>query len=228
VKDLEVDILCKRILPLLAVLLLVLLVIWILLSPSDTRLGNLVKLVYVHGALVWTGLLTFSVAGGLGLVALVVRRPIWYRGTQSAGLAALMVWCVYVISAMAVTGLTWGQVVAWHEPRVRATGLILVAALFLFGVSRLVKHRDFTALVNLTMGIVPWVVVRRAEVIRHPVDPIGGSGSAAIQSYYWLIVFTVVGLAATLVVWLWTRPEQKRASRRAVEEQTQVHPDPQE
>jgi hypothetical protein len=130
------------------------------------------------------------------------------------------VWCVYVISAMAVTGLTWGQVVAWREPRVQATGLILVAAVLLFGVTWLVKQRDFTALVNLIMGIVPWVVVQRAEVIRHPVDPIGGSESAAIQIYYWLIVFTVAGLAATLVAWLWTRAEQKHASASADEERT--------
>lgn len=218
----------KAILPLLAVVLLVLLVIWVLLSPAETRLGSLVKLVYVHGALVWTGLLTFSVAGLLGLVALVARRPIWYRGTQSAGLAALIVWCVYVISAMAVTGLTWGQLVAWNEPRVRATGLILVAALLLFLVTRLVKQGDFTALVNLIMGIVPWVVVRQADVIRHPVDPIGGSGSAAIQSYYWLIVMTVAGLAVTLIVWLWARAEQKHASARVVEEGTQVYADQQD
>lgn len=215
----------KAIVPLLAAVLFVLLVIWVLLSPSETRLGSLVKLVYVHGALVWTGLLTFSVAGLLGLVALVVRRPIWYHGTQSAGLAALIVWCIYVISAMAVTGLTWGQLIAWNEPRVRATGLILVAALLLFLVTRLVKQDLFTAWVNLIMGIVPWVVVRQADVIRHPVDPIGGSGSTAIQSYYWLIVLTVAGLAATLVVWLWARAEHKHASARSVEKASQRYVD---
>jgi hypothetical protein len=213
--------LLKAALPLLAVVLFVLLVIWVLLSPSETRLGSLVKLVYVHGALVWTGLVTFSAAGLLGLVALVARRPIWYRGTQSAGLAALIVWCVYVISAMAVTGLTWGQLIAWNEPRVRATGLILVAALLLFLVTRLVKQNDFMALVNLIMGIVPWVVVRQSDAIRHPVDPIGGSGSTAIQSYYWLIVLTMTGLAATLVVWLWARAEHKHASAGSREEGTE-------
>ena len=227
-KDLEVERLYKVILPLLAALLLVLLVIWVLLSPSEARLGSLVKLVYIHGALVWSGLLTFSVAGVLGLVALVARRSIWYRGTQSAGLAALIVWCVYVISAMAVTWLTWGQVVAWHEPRVRATGLILLAALLLFVVARLVKQPDFTALVNLIMGIAPWVVVRQAEVIRHPVDPIGGSGSAAIQNYFWLIVLAVAGLAITLVLWLWVRAEQKGFSARAIEEGAHVGTDQQD
>lgn len=212
------------ILPLLAVGLFVLLVIWVVLSPAETRLGNIVKLVYVHGALVWTGLLTFFVAGLLGLVALVVRRPAWYRGAESAGLAALVVWSLYVVSAMAVTGLTWGQLIAWNEPRVQATGLILLAAVLLFVVTRLVNHGDFTAVVNLLMGVVSWVVVRQAGVIRHPVDPIGSSRSAAIQDFYWLIVLTVVGLAATLIAWLWAGAELRQAAVEATEEGTYVHP----
>ena len=53
----------------------------------------------------------------------------------------------------------------------------------------------------------PWVVIAQADVLRHPVDPIGGSGSTAIQLYYWLIVLTVAGLAATLIAWLWVKGE---------------------
>lgn len=194
----------NRILPLIAAALLLMLLVWVVLAPAEARLGNLVKLVYVHGALVWVGLITFSVAGGLGLAALILRRPIWYRGAQAAGTAALIVWIVYAVSAMVVTGLTWGQVIAWNEPRVRASGLILVAALLLAVVVRLVNHPGFAALVNLIMGIVPWLVVRQAGVIRHPVDPIGSSASTAIQGYYTLIVLTVAALAGTLIVWLWT------------------------
>jgi hypothetical protein len=104
-----------------------------------------------------------------------------------------------------VTGLTWGQLIAWNEPRVQATGLILVAALLLMVVRRLVGNRDFSALVNLLMGIVPWVVVRQAGIIRHPVDPIGSSNSTSIQIFYLLIVVTVAGLAVTLSAWLWVR-----------------------
>jgi hypothetical protein len=204
-------------LPLLAIVLLAVLVVGVVLAPAETRLGNLVKLVYVHGALVWTGLFMFSAAGVLGVVAMAVqhlfgwegRAGFWYRGTESAGLAALLVWIVYAISAMAVTGLTWGQLVAWNEPRVRVTGLILVAAILLFVVARLVHHPDFTALVNVLMGIVPWVMVRQADVIRHPVDPIGGSGSSAMQGFYWLIVLTVAALGATLLTWIWTGAELK-------------------
>jgi hypothetical protein len=197
----------NRVLPLVAVGLLGLLLLWVALAPADTRLGNIVKLVYVHGALVWVGLLTFTVASGLGLVALITRRPVWYRGTRAVGVAALVVWVVYALSAMAVTGLTWGQVIAWNEPRVQASALILVAAALLALVTRVVDHNAFTAGVNLALGIAIWIVVRHAEVIRHPVNPIGESGSVAMQVFYFLIVLSVAGLAAVLVAWLWARAE---------------------
>ena len=197
----------NRILPLAGLALLVLLAIWIVLAPAETRLGNVVKLVYVHGALVWVGLLAFGLAGALGLVALVVRRPAWYRATQAAGTAALIIWVLYALSAMAVTGLTWGQWIAWGEPRVRASGLILIAAILLAVVSRLVNHGDFTAVVNAVLGVAAWIVTHQADVIRHPEDPIGGSNSTAIQGFYLLIVLTVTGLAAVWVAWLWLSAE---------------------
>lgn len=221
----RLEIIRNRALPLLAVVLLALLALWVVLAPSESRLGNVVKLVFVHGALVWSGLLTFTLAGALGLIALMARHivgsiapaarkqaPVFYRGAESASLAALIVWVAYVVSSMAVTGLAWGQVVAWNEPRVRVTGLILLAALVLFVVARLVANRDFGAVVSVVMGIVPWVVVKQAGVIRHPVDPIGGSESAAIQTFYGLILLTVAGLALTLIAWLWAAAELKAAA----------------
>jgi len=192
-----------RVLPLLAAGLLGLLAVCVVLAPAEAQLGQLIKLVYVHGALVMVGLGAFSLAGGLGLVALVVRRRIWYNGTWAAGLAALIVWIVYSLSSMAVTGLTWGQVIAWNEPRVRASALILLAAVVLAIVTRLVGHHDLTALVNLVMGIMPWILVRRAEAIRHPLDPIGGSQSTSIQLFFGLIIVAVAGLALVLIAWLW-------------------------
>ncbi len=222
-------------LPLAAAGFLGLLAVCVILAPAEAQLGQLIKLVYVHGALVMVGLAAFSAAGGLGLVALVARpgplarwrpgplaqagtgepgravgrdlRRTWYNGTWAAGRAALIVWIVYILSSMAVTGLTWGQVIAWDEPRVRASALILLAAVVLAVVSRLVGHRDFTAMVNVVMGIVPWILVRRAEAIRHPLDPIGGSQSASIQVFFVLIVLAVAGLALTLIAWLWLGAE---------------------
>jgi hypothetical protein len=206
----------ERALPLLAGGLVLFLAVWLVLAPAEARLGQVVKLIYVHGALVWTGLLTFGLSGLLGLIALFLghtarrRAAAWYRGTRAAGQAALVVWVLYTISAMVVTGLTWGQWVAWGEPRVRATGMILLAAVAAAVAVRLVDQRDFAATVNVALGIAPWLVVSRVEAIRHPVNPIGGSGSTAIQDFYLLIVLTVAGLAATLVAWLWVGAELAR------------------
>jgi hypothetical protein len=203
----------ERVLPCLAGGFALLLAVWLVLAPAEARLGQVVKLIYVHGALVWTGLLTFGLAGLLGLFALLLgrvaqgRAGAWYRGTRAAGQAALVVWILYTISAMVVTGLTWGQWIAWGEPRVRATGMILLAAAAAEVAVRLVDQRDFAAMVNVALGIAPWLVVSRVEAIRHPVNPIGGSGSTAIQGFYLLIVLTVAGLAATLVAWLWAGVE---------------------
>jgi hypothetical protein len=200
-----------RIIPLAALAQVALLAVWLWLAPSEARLGSVIKVVYVHGALVWVGLLTFSLAGLLGIIALLARRAVWYHGTEAAGLAALLVWTAYVVSSMAVTGLAWGQLIAWNEPRVRVTGLILLASVAIFAVSRLVKQRDLTAAANLAMGIAPWLAVHRAEAIRHPVDAIGSSGSTAIQGYYLLIVLTVGALACSLVAWLWAGIELRTA-----------------
>lgn len=189
------------------ILLLILLACWTALAPAEARLGSLIKLVYVHGALVLAGLLAFTLAGLLGLLALIARRPVWYRGADAAGRGALLVWIVYAISAMAVTKLAWGQMLAWSEPRVRATALILGAALALEVVIRLVAHPDFGAAVRLVMGLAPWVVTRQAEVIRHPIDPIGGSDSTSIQVFFLLIVLTVGALVLDLIAWLWLETE---------------------
>ncbi len=202
-----------RFLPLLAAGLGLLLALWLALAPSEAQLGQVIKLIYVHGALVWTGLLAFSLAGCLGVIALLLhyvvrgRAGVWYRGSRAAGRAALIVWVIYSISAMLVTGLTWGQWIAWNEPRVRATAMILLAAAAAAMMVRLVDQREFTALVNIALGVAPWLVVTRVEAIRHPVNPIGGSGSAAMQGYYLLILLTVAALAATLVAWLWAGAE---------------------
>ncbi len=213
----------NRIIPYGALTLIALLALWLWLAPSEARLGSVVKVVYIHGALVWVGLLTFSLAGLLGLIALVARRAVWYHGTEAAGLAALVIWIAYVISSMAVTGLAWGQLIAWNEPRVRVTGLILLASAAIFVASRLVNQRDFNAAANLMMGIAPWVAVHRAEAIRHPIDAIGSSGSNAIQGYYLLIVLTVAALALILVAWLWVGTELRTANSGCEPRSAQQH-----
>ena len=94
------------------------LAILFILSPSEKTLGDVVKLVYLHGALVRTGLLAFSIAGILGAIALASGRSWAIEWGRAVGHAALIVWVLYAVSSMVVTYLAWGVAIAWGEPRV--------------------------------------------------------------------------------------------------------------
>lgn len=173
----------------------------LILSPSEKTLGDVVKLVYLHGALVRTGLLAFTAAGILGLAALVDRRQGTARWSEAVGHTALVVWTVYVLSSMVVTYLAWGVAIAWGEPRVRASAHILLAAAAFWVLSYIIQDWRATAALNAILGALAWALVRSAGVIIHPVDPIGGSASAAIKAFYAGIVACVILLAAELALW---------------------------
>jgi len=114
-----------------ALVAIIALLLW--LSPAEQTLGNVVKLIYLHGALARTGLVTFGVAGLMGLAALVVRRSALAAWCDAAGKSALAFWIVYSLSSMISTYMAWGVLVAWNEPRVVASIQVLAAASLIAG-----------------------------------------------------------------------------------------------
>jgi hypothetical protein len=169
------------------------------LAPAEQTLGQVVKLVYLHGALIRACLLGFSVAGLLGVAALIWRRPglvAWLQATQSG---VLLVWLIYLISSMVVTYLAWGVAIAWGEPRVAATIRISIAALVICVVVELLKQPALTALGSILLAGVAWWATQSAGVIRHPLDPIGTSSSVAIRGAYAGIVAVMLVIVALII-----------------------------
>ena len=67
----------------------------LLFLPPEQMLGHIIKIVFLHGALVQTGLLTFAAAGIVGLGYLVSRHePVdaWCLAAQKTG---VVVWSLY-------------------------------------------------------------------------------------------------------------------------------------
>jgi hypothetical protein len=178
------------------------LAVLLILSPAEQTLGNVVKLVYLHGAFVRTGLLAFTVEGILGATALVSDRLWAIEWGRAVGHTALIVWVVYVLSSMIVTYVAWGVAIAWGEPRVLVSAQILMAALVFWAVSLFLQHWRVNAALNVLLGALAWILVRSAGVVIHPVDPIGGSSSVAIKAFYAGIVACVILLAFELALWL--------------------------
>jgi hypothetical protein len=194
-----------------ALALIIALLVWF--SPAEQTLGDVVKLIYLHGALARTGLAAFGAAGLLGLAALIAPRPALEAWSDAAAKAALGVWIIYALSSMISTYMAWGVLIAWNEPRVVASVQVLAAALLLAWANYFVDHPRFTAVTNLLMGVLAWWLTQRAAVIRHPLNPIGQSDSAAIKGFYIALLLACFALAAFVAHWF----RQRNATRRTDE-----------
>ena len=58
--------------------LLVLTLALVSVAPPERTLGTNIRTVCLHGAWVWSALLSLAAAAGLGLAALAARRPRWH------------------------------------------------------------------------------------------------------------------------------------------------------
>jgi hypothetical protein len=114
---------------------------------------------------------------------------------------------------MISTYMAWGVLIAWNEPRVVASVQVLAAALLLAWANYFVDHPRFTAVTNLLMGVLAWWLTQRAAVIRHPLNPIGQSDSAAIKGFYIALLLACFALAAFVAHWF----RQRNATRRTDE-----------
>ncbi|GAB4538646.1 MAG: hypothetical protein Kow0063_26690 [Anaerolineae bacterium] len=190
----------------LAVVLLALL--W--LSPAERSLGQTVKLVYLHGALVRTAMVLFAVSLPANLVALVGGRDTWLAWGKALTWAAVLVWLVHTLFSIVTTYAAWGVFIAWFEPRTRFTFALALVAVVILAVAWLVGNARFSAftfilLAGLTLGLAP-----RLGAVQHPLNAIRLSPSGAIRSFYtaiWLICLAMGGL---LALWLRGRLDPDR------------------
>lgn len=175
-------------------------ILWLI--PAEQTLGSIIKVIFLHGALVEVGLLIFAAAGLVGLAWLVWRTaPLerWMLALQKTG---VLVWIVYALSSMVSTKLAWGQWIAWDEPRVRASALVLGFSLLCLLFVIWVDHPIFSALVNVAVAGLSLYLVKGANILRHPFDPIGTSGSDRYRFFFALLIVVVSLLAVQLTLWL--------------------------
>lgn len=187
------------------------LLLW--LSPAEQTLGQVVKLVYMHGALISTCMIAFVVAGALGLLWLLVRKMGLLRWLTALQRATAVTWVIYLLSSMWVTYMAWGVAIAWGEPRVAATIRVTLAVAVILIVTEIVKMPLLTAGGNVLLAVVVMVIIENAGVIRHPIDPIGTSNSASIQWFYAGIMLTTIAALGVLTALFGRRTRTDSAIR---------------
>ena len=204
-------------------------------SPAEATLGNVVKIVYAHGAAERVSMYAYLLAGALGLVYLSLRAffakqsqirdletPAWLwrspatvtcgasvassqttllamteslaRWMRAATETAIVFWLAqFVISAPAQV-LAWGAFTL-DEPRVAGALWILALTALVYLVARWIGEPGWIALAAIANAVIVVLVLRGAINILHPVDPITGSDSMAIQAFYAAIVLVTGALA---------------------------------
>jgi hypothetical protein len=176
------------------------------LSPAERTLGQTVKLVYLHGALVRTATVLFAISLPLNLLTLITGRAGWWVWGRSTAWAVLIIWLLHTLFSMVTTYAAWGVLVAWFEPRTRFTFTLAAVGLVIFVAARLIDSQRFAALAFAVLAGLALALGPRLGAIQHPLDPIGTSPSAAIRAFYVAIQAVSLGIGGLLAVWLRHRP----------------------
>ena len=172
----------------------------LLFMPLEKTLGQVIKIVYLHGALSRAGMIGLIAARVAGVFHLITGRPAlaaWTRGLLISGWAF---WVMHFLVSMPATRLTWGPWIAWGEPRVTMTLQLAAVGLISIVIARLLHDARFTALTALLLAAAVAFLAARTGVLRHPLDPIGASPSHTLRLIYGLLLAPVIGSMA-LVAW---------------------------
>jgi len=170
------------------------------LSPSEKTLGSLVKLVYVHAALVYAALFTFMVAGVLGVTYIITSKQRIYLWLCAFQRTAFLFWGIYFLSSIILTYLAWGSI-GWAEPRFQLAIHVLVMVSIVFLLSLWIDKPKIIAFLNAGLFLIIFYLTSTVQRIFHPSNPIGQSNSSAIK-FYALTVLLIFFLISFLTAYL--------------------------
>ena len=170
-----------------------------ILGPSEASLGTHVRLVYLHGAWVWTALFGLGSAAVMGTLGLLLRRDSLQRWSIAFGQAGMMYWIGYLPLSLWTMQANWNGLYL-AEPRFKV-GLDYAVIGLLLQLAILVLHDSRTgSALNLAFAIALAWSISSAEQVLHPSSPIFSSDSISIRIFFLLLL-----LASLLAGWMLTR-----------------------
>jgi hypothetical protein len=169
-------------------------------APNDVTLAGTSKVVYIHGALVWTSMLTLTAAGVLGLAALaamfIKRVNMLHAWTLALGRTGLLFWAAYIPVSMLASRMAWNAVFL-AEPRYTTAFRVLAVGIIVQVIILLVNRPVVSSTLHVAQAAILWVLLLTTPSILHPNNPILRS-TPSIQFFFGLIVLAC-GVAALQV-----------------------------
>jgi hypothetical protein len=171
-------------------------------APIERTLGENARLVYLHGAWVWTAMVIFLVAGVVGLVGLVSRRESLHAWSRAFGRTALLLWIAFLPQSLYLMQANWSGIFL-DEPRFRIPlNLAVVGLLLQVGISFF--PAKYTSLSNILFAGVLFWTMGGIQTVLHPEGPIQSSSSVSIQVYFIVLLVLMIALAIQ-IAYAWRR-----------------------
>ena len=177
-------------------------------APLEKTLGVNARIVYLHGAWVWTAMLAFLAAALAGLVGLIRRRTALDQWSRALGRAGLCFWITFLPMSLYVMQANWNGLYL-DEPRFRVPlNLAIVGVLLQVGLSFIPDAR-WTSLANIAFAVALFVSMNSVQAVLHPESPIFGSDARDIQVFFMVLLILLV-LAAWQLARVWQQWESKK------------------
>lgn len=170
-------------------------------GPAEKSLGVNVRVVYLHGAWVWTALIVFFAAGVVGLLGLIFQQGKLQYWSRALGRTGLLFWITYLPISLWAMQTNWnGMFLA--EPRFRVAVVFAIGGLLLqIGVT-IVDHPAWAAAANVLFASTLFFVLRNTQGVMHPASPILDSNAWRIQLFFFALVALSLVLAYQIALLL--------------------------
>ncbi len=175
----------------------------ILLSPEDKELGTILKLIYLHSALVTSGLSLFTAVGLVSMVTLF-RSGMNFKLLFAIEKTAVIFWVTATIIGDMTSVFAWGGI-NLGEPRFAATIIISMVSVGVYFISTSIGDHKIISLLGIGLAISVWAIMGSAGRILHPDNPFGAS-EPSIRIFFFLI--TLVFLAASVLAVRWMKKQK--------------------
>lgn len=168
-------------------------------APGEATIGQGIKIVYIHVALIWTGMLGLLISGVIGAVVALTNHDGLRRWLPIISWVSLGFYAAGVLTSLYAEQVNWGGI-AWQEPRTKANLNLLALATVVQVVASFINRPRWHGLLSVLLAAAVIWTTAVTPLQLHPDDPIGTSTSNTIQVVFYLL-FMLCCLSASWFIW---------------------------
>lgn len=172
-------------------------VLGVWLAPDEAMLGDSIKTVYIHVALIWTGMLFLGLAGAAGVVVALLDSAPLARPMRLMAHTGAVFFAAGTVASVVAQQATWGGIF-WAEPRNRAVLQIIALTVIIVALHAWPIPRRLSGVLFTGLAIFMFWALQAAPLMMHPRDPISPSDSSGIRVAF----FGLTALCVAGAVWL--------------------------